>query len=137
MTYWLLGKEYPDELQSEKMNTKEFAEKISGFEYPARELDGFSEEAAEHGLIYVYGMSDDLLITSGIYSDEHEAYDGTKIRLGTKGVSVEAVWCPKETEDDGRSWLVKADCPHETFKIMEDGIEFCTCVVISKEHLNA
>lgn len=118
------------------MNIKEFAESISGFEYPARELSDHSETAKELGFLFCYGMSDDLFLIGGVYSDETYAYNGYKTKLGTKGVKVEAVFSPSESDDDNRTWLIKADCPHETFSIMEDGQIFCTGVVIHKDDLN-
>lgn len=117
------------------MSTREFAEKISGFEYPARELYAFYDEAKELGFLIAYGCSDDLLEIGGLYSNEFDAIGGTKIKIGTKGVNLEAVWCPEEREET--SWLIKVDCPHEQFTIMEDGVVFCYGAVIHKDDLNA
>ena len=117
------------------MSIKEFAKKINGFEYPARELCKISNEAKEMGFVIIYGMSDDLLEMRGIIDDEIGGCDGIKTKVGTAGVKVNAVWCP--AHKPGTSWEILVDCPHEKFNIMEDGDVYCVGVVIHKEHLNA
>lgn len=111
---------------------KEFAEKISGLEYPAHELTTkFSQEAERLGYFIIYGMSDDCLEIRGVISDEHGAYGGTKIKLGTK--VIEAIWSPPEHPET--SWLIKPDCPFEPFHIMEDGNIFCIGAVFKARDL--
>ena len=116
------------------MDIKDFAHKINGFEYPANQLDALSDEAKENGFLIIYGMSDDLVEVRGLFIDEIDAYNGVKTKVGTCGVTVNAIWRPKDKPNT--SWEIKVDCPHETFNIMEDGDIFCIGVVIHKDHLN-
>ncbi len=116
------------------MNAKEFAKKIDGFEYPARELRPFEQIAKDNGLLFIHGMSDDLLEMGGIINDEIGAWDGIKTKIGTKGVSLELKWCPEDKP--GTSWEVIVDCPHEKFTIVEDGEVYCIGAVIHKDDLN-
>lgn len=120
------------------MKIKEFAKMIDGFEYPARELYsrgmGLMDIAREHGFLVVYTQSDDLLEYGGIIEDEIGACDGIRTKIGTKGVDLEAVWCPKDKP--GISFEIVVDCPHEKFHIMEDGEIYCIGAVIHKDELN-
>ena len=116
------------------MNIKEFAKQIDGFEYPARELNKFDNIARESGLVFIYGMSDDLLEMGGIIDDEIGAWEGHKMKVGTRGVNLELVWSPENKP--GASWEVRVDCKHEVFRIMEDGIVYCYGAVIHKDELN-
>ncbi len=113
------------------MSIKEFAEKISGFEYPARELSNFCSEAYEKGYTFIYGMSDDNLIWEGFSVGNRGAYGGCEASIGA--VSVRAEWAP----DDhlGTSWKIHVDCDHEVFTIVEDGDVFCYGAVIDKSEL--
>lgn len=116
------------------METKEFAKLIDGFEYPARELHQFDKVARENGFVFIHGMSDDLLEMGGIIDDEIGAWNGHKMKIGTKGVALELVWCPEGKP--GTSWEVVVDCPHEVFTIVEDGEVYCYGAVIHKDDLN-
>jgi hypothetical protein len=132
------------------MTVKEWAEKISGIEYPANELQKLSKEMAADGVIAAYGDSDDLMEFRGAIDDEIGAFDGVEARLfrradGTAELLnvdmveknqihefnstqiaqmsvVKAAWYPKELE---ASWLIETEIPHEKFDIMEDGKLFC------------
>jgi hypothetical protein len=110
------------------MSIKEFAKKIDGFEYPARELSSHVSEAHDSGFIVIYGQSDDNLIWEGFCVGNRSAFDGCKATIGR--VNVEAIWCP--TKHPGTSWLISVDCDHEVFRIMEDGEVFCYGAVIDK-----
>lgn len=120
------------------MNIKEFAKKIDGFEYPARELysqkTGLMELASDNGFLVVYTQSDDLLLFGGIFADEFDALDGAKVKVGTKGIPLEAVWCPDDKP--GTSFEIVVGCEHEKFNIMEDGDVYCIGAVIHKDQLN-
>jgi hypothetical protein len=144
------------------MTVKEWAEKINGFGYRADELDKFSKEMAEHGIIAAYGASDDLLEFRGVIYDEAEAWEGTEVRLAAcpdgsvklfnedenretsefnreetgRMKKIKAVWCPEG--DNGEvwaSWAIETGIPHETFDIMEDGELFCRGVVFRAGHI--
>ena len=84
------------------MDIKEFTKQIDGFEYPARELSLFDEVARENGFVFIYGMSDDLLEMGGIIDDEIGAWNGHKMKIGTKGVDLNLVWGPENKP--GSSW---------------------------------
>jgi hypothetical protein len=130
------------------MTVKEWAEKISGIEYPAGELQKLNKEMAADGVIAAYGDSDDLLEFRGAIDDEISALEGVAAKLfrradGTADLLenmeknqthefnraqidqmsvVKAAWCPEEPE---ASWLIETEIPHEKFDIMEDGELFC------------
>ena len=120
------------------MDIKEFAKMIDGFEYPARELYssklGLMNTAKENGFLVIYTQSDDLLEFGGIIDDEMGANNGVKKKVGTKGVNIEAVWCPEDKPET--SFEIKVDCHHEKFNIMEDGHTYCIGAVIHKDDLN-
>lgn len=121
-------------MMSDKTYTpKEFAAKISGFEYPARELHTFSKDAKASNLLVAYGLSDDLLELFGIYNDEVDACSGTTIKIGSAGIKLSAIWCPSEYP--GTSWEVRPECEFEPFHIMEDGEIFCVGAVIHKDSI--
>jgi hypothetical protein len=135
-----------------ELRVKEWAAKLNGIEYPADELDKFSKEMAENGIIAAYGASDDLLEFRGAIYDEAGAWEGTEVRLavypdGTVKIfneeenretfefnheeidrmkTVRAVWGPKSIE---ASWAIETSISHESFDIMEDGELFCRGVV--------
>jgi hypothetical protein len=136
------------------MTVKEWAGKLNGIEYPADELDRFSKEMAEDGIIAAYGASDDLLEFCGVINDEVGAWDGTtvKIAAGEDGElkifneeenretaefnkmqiacmkKIVAIWCPHDEHNKAwASWHITAPDiePFYYFDIMEDGELFC------------
>ena len=118
------------------MNTKEFAESINGFEYPARELDSVevNQKAKDNGLVIIFGMSDDLLEMRGIIDREASISGSITTHLGTRDIDIYVSWSPEDKPEV--SWEIVPDCPHETFNIMEDGQIFCIGAVIHKDELN-
>lgn len=133
------------------MNAKEFADLLTGREYPF-DLDATEELFAKaSGLVVVFGSSDDLMEFRGAISDEVGAYDGTTVQVtpsglvpdykqideGDKdamrayfqvegqGMEIEALWCG----EGGYSWTFKTDIPHATFEIVEDGEPYCRGIV--------
>jgi hypothetical protein len=144
----------------ETMTVKEWAEKISGFGYPADELDDLNKEMAADGIIIAYGISDDLLEFRGVVCDEVGAWEGTEALIASRGKGtafifdeeknagsaefnrkeissmhkIKAIWAPKDdNEKCFVSWLIETEIPHETFDIMEDGDLYCRGVVF---HVN-
>jgi hypothetical protein len=142
------------------MTVKEWAEKINGFEYSADELDNLNKKMAADGIIIAYGASDDLLVLGGVIYAEEDAWEGTEVRIFSRGKGtafvfdeeenkdsaefnrkeikqmqiIKAVWEPEDIE---ASWLVETEIPHETFDIMEDGELFCRGVVFHVDRLQA
>jgi hypothetical protein len=146
------------------MTVKKWAEKISGFEYPADELDNLNKEMAADGIIIAFGVSDDLLEFRGVIYAEVGAWEGTEALISSRGKGtafvfdeeengdsaefnrkeiaamqkIKAIWSP--TDDDGKvfaSWLIETEIPHETFDIMEDGELFCRGVVFHVDDVKA
>jgi hypothetical protein len=142
------------------MTVKEWAEKISGFEHPADELDDLNEEIKNDGIIIAYGASDDLLEFQGAVYNEVGAWEGTEARISSRGKGtafifdeeentdsaefnreeieqmqrIKAFWAPKDID---ASWKIETEIPHETFDIMEDGELFCRGIVFHVDDVKA
>ena len=135
------------------MTMKEFAEMLSGREYGMEITKDEERQAADAGLLVLYGYSDDNVEIAGAYNDEVGAYNGYLVHLSMTGVlqepdcgqedcsyyaaaqdatkSVQAVW----HDNDGPCWTFETDISHETFNIYEDGELFCVGIVLSVEDL--
>lgn len=135
------------------MTMKEFAEMLSGREYGMEITKAEERQAADAGLLVLYGYSDDNVEIAGAYNDEVGAYNSATVHLTKTGVlqepdcgqedcpyyatardatkSVQAVWHDK----GGPCWTFETDIPHETFNIYEDGDLFCVGIVLSVEDL--
>lgn len=136
------------------MNIKEFAEMLSGREYGMEISKTEERQAADAGLVVVYGYSDDSVELRGAIDEEVGAYNGATICLTKTGLfeephdfctqdcpflaaalekakTIKAVW-----HDEGElCWTFETDIPHETFSICEDGELFCVGIVLSVEDL--
>lgn len=113
--------------------------------------------AKEHGLVVVYGYSDDNVELEGAIDDEIGANDGTTLRITPAGLlpqwpedgiadeeeaeryfrmkalgyrEIEARWAPT---DPDCSWAFVTEIPHATFDVMEDGELFCRGIVFRLE----
>lgn len=135
------------------MTAKELSEMLSGREYGTEITKDEERQAADTGLLVLYGCSDDNVEIAGTYNDEVGAYNGAIVHLTKTGVlqepncgqedcphyaaardatkSVQAVWNDK----GGPCWTFETDIPHETFNIYEDGELFCVGIVLSVEDL--
>lgn len=135
------------------MTMREFAEMLSGREYGMEITKNEERQAADNGLLLLYGYSDDNVEIAGAYNDEVGAFGGVTIYLSKTGVlhepdcgqedcpyyatardvtkSVQAVWHDK----GGPCWTFETDIPHERFNIYEDGELFCIGIVLSVEDL--
>lgn len=137
------------------MTAKELANMLSGREYGLEITELEEQQAADAGLVVVYGYSDDNMEFTGAIQDEVGAYEGTTVYIGKDGLlpapdcecnedecqylkkaiqaakSIKAIWCG----DTGASWAYETDIPHETFNIYEDGELFCIGIVFSMEDL--
>ena len=121
-----------------------FASLLHGREYGSEILPEETAIAKANGLVVVYGYSDDNCELNGAINDEVGCYGGGKIHILPSGKVYQehdrdeeevlekyglldqvqngaafftAVWCDSE----GPSWTYKAEFPHATFDIMEDG----------------
>lgn len=132
------------------MKIKEFAQQLDGKEYDSymftkKEI----QTAKDNGWVIVTGASDDLMEFEGAMSDEGGCFDGGKVWFSKEGVyngeddkadfpnCIEALWCDKASNDkDGNviPWTYKADIPHETFMVYEDGEPYCRGIVLSMDN---
>ena len=129
------------------------AKELDGMEYPVRIPKNIQNDAKKHGIVIVYGASDDLMEFEGAIYDELGCYDGGEAFIDSKGLipdynsidkddkdavrdclsreekgrRIEAIWCG----EDGYSWTYKTDIPHMTFDVMEDGECYCRGIVFS------
>jgi hypothetical protein len=85
--------------KGEIMTVKEWAKKISGFEYPADELDNLNKEMAADGIIIAHGASDDLLEFRGVIYDEVGAWEGTEVRISSRGKGTAFIFDEEENQD--------------------------------------
>lgn len=135
------------------MTAKELAEILTGREYGMEITKDEERQAADDGLLVLYGYSDDNVEIAGAYNDEIGAYEGAVIHLAKAGVlqepdcdpgdcpyyaaardatkSVRAVW----HDEGGPCWTFETDVPYETFNVYEDGELFCVGIVLSVEDL--
>ena len=142
------------------MTPKDIAERLDGIEYDGRtfysKVDVIAADAKQHGIVIVYGASDDLMEFEGAFRDELGAPCEAKIGIAGPAQpweevnhedidearkyferereakwSIESLWC----KEPGISWTFETDIPHETFNIMEDGEVFCRGIVFSLNDL--
>jgi hypothetical protein len=127
------------------------AARLNGREYPFHPAEEEQRLAAEHGLVILYGASDDLAEFRGAIYDEAGAGDGTFLEIvdgklaevpdcdcrwalaareaiSLRARKIEAVWCEDGT---AYSWTYKTDIPHATFEVVEDGEPYCRGIVFA------
>lgn len=113
------------------------------------------EYAKEHGIVIVYGASDDLMEFDGAIYEEIDAYEGTTAYLDENGLieneceedcpyfkeklknakhKIKAVWCGK---DRNHTWSYDTDILHETFEILNNDEKYCLGIVFYKESLRS
>ena len=135
------------------MTHQEFAKMLSGREYGMEITLEETKLAKEHGLVVVYGYSDDLVAFEGALSEEFGADNGVELsftadrffeedddcadclfyqREKASAKTIEALWCAPAASSP---WTFKTDIPHSTFKIMEDGEVFCVGIVFSMDEV--
>jgi hypothetical protein len=109
-------------------------------------------EAKNHGLVVVFGASDDLMEFRGAIHDEIGCYNGGDAYVDGAGLLpdrdsidddddaladyfvrkpsaklIQALWCA----EPGYSWTFTANIPHVTFEITEDGEPYCRGIVFA------
>lgn len=131
------------------MTKEELAKMLNGREYHEEMTKDEMELAKQHGLVVVFGYSDDNMEFNGAIEDEIGCYDGGHVYLKDGDIlknecddedcpyferqkshawRIDAVW-----DADGYSWIYKTDIDHATFDIMEDGEKYCRGIVF---HVN-
>ena len=114
----------------------DFARMLNGRKYGNEITREEEKEAADLGLVVVFGYSDDGVEFKGCISEEEGAYQGRKFYITPKlkikqkpkegRKLIEAKWDPKELEC---SWLIDSEIPHANFDILEQGELFCRGIV--------
>lgn len=135
------------------MNAKELASLLNGREIMKEITADEEKQAADAGLVVVFGYSDDNMEFVGAIYDEVGSYEGGIAYLTKDGIlhepdcgddgcqylsaarsaakAIEAVW----HDEGGPCWTFRTDIPHETFNIYEDGELWCVGIVFSMEDL--
>ena len=143
------------------MTPTEMAARLTGRQYRSETTRDDQLLARQHGLVIVYGASDDLVELEGAISDEIGACNGTKFWVSQSGLvgdflqlcddrdedglrayfecqksqrAIDAVWCPKDVKGengDGASWAYETTIPHATFDVMEDDDLYCRGIVFA------
>jgi hypothetical protein len=137
---------------------QEFANRISGQEYPLSDKNLNLEYAKANNLVIAFGASDDLLEFRGAIHEEVGAYDGVLTYIINSKViddddleddistlrkygffetlpkeTVEAIWCESDEfpNDLNASWLIKVNgFESAPFDVMEDGELYCRGAVL-------
>ena len=134
------------------MITKEqLAEKLNCREYRQEITKSEQKEAAESGLVVVFGASDDLIEFRGAIDNEQGAWEGGDFYINNDGKlfdedhedcckyktkareaahKITAIWARADY-----SWIYETKIPHATFKIMEDGTKYCRGIVFSLQDI--
>lgn len=138
------------------MTAKELADLLNGRTYRDEITPQEEAQAKAHGLVVVFGASDDLLAFHGAISDEVGAHgegsDG--VRVLKRGALLES-WdsidsfdeavCERYFEDKRSGyrtikavftsntppWEINTDIPHHTFNIMDEGEPFCVGLIFA------
>lgn len=134
------------------MNAQDLAALLDHRQYGSEITRDESRKAAEHGLVVVYGASDDLIEFEGAISDEQGASDKSLHYLSGDGLlrsecdedecpyfermkesakTVQALW-----DRDGFSWTYETDIPHASFVVLEDREKYCRGIVFSLSDLS-
>lgn len=142
-----------------KHTPETFAALLNGREYPFEFSAAEQLDAKRFGLVMVCGASDDLCEFYGAFRDEVGCYGGGFVRFDARGLlpcpdddetetlvkygvweaackqgaTLEAIWCGETPDERECSWWYKADFPHATFDIMEDGELYCQGIVFRLE----
>lgn len=140
------------------MTKEEFAAHLHENEYRDEMTKEDKGVADTHGLIVIFGASDDLMEFEGALCDEigagtarivinaseelsllqedafheiNDLFEEHNLPIKLPVVEIKSEWCPEEIP--GASWLIKTDLPHATFDILEDGDIYCRGIVIDSK----
>ena len=136
------------------MTKEQFAEMLNGRECGNEITREEKAIAKEHGLVVVFGASDDLMEFEGAIRAEVGCWEGRTVFLDKKNLfghksglcenctlylaamveckTIDAVWC---SPDSTAAWTYKTDIPHATFDIMEDDELYCCGIVFELKSL--
>ena len=136
------------------MTAKQLASLLNEREIMKEITSAEERQAADAGLVVVFGYSDDNMEFRGAINDEVSCFDGGTAYVTKDGLFFEPNVCHKSAcphyaaaknttksikavwHDEGAPyWTFETDIPHETFDIYEDGEVFCVGIVFSKENL--
>lgn len=141
------------------MDKKTLAKQLDGIKHPVHENLSRSiiESAAAHGLVIVYGASDDLMELEGAIHDEFGCFGGGIALVDKQGLlsrldaefdeepeseeislrkkaarEIEPRWC----KEPGIRWTYRTTIPHATFHVMRDGEVECRGIVFALSELD-
>jgi hypothetical protein len=127
------------------MNSTELASILHGCEIEREITRELEAEAKKHGLVVVFGGSDDLIEFRGAIFEERGAPG--KVHLTSAGLLknrcddddcpyfskekgkasvIESLW-----DRDGYSFTYRTTIPHATFDVLEDGEKYCRGIVFA------
>lgn len=133
-----------------KLTKEILAAQLVGADYPFSLTKALAAQAAEAGLVVVYGASDDLIEFEGAFQGEGDCYEGGSFKIDAAGLlpdfdqldgeeehadyarrkpdahDIHAVFTP----DNEYTWRYETKIPHATFEITEDGEPYCRGLVI-------
>jgi len=139
------------------MDKKTLAKQLDGIKHPvhANLSQSIIESAAAHGLVIVYGASDDEL--EGAIHDEFGCFGGGIALVDKQGLlsrldaefdeepeseeislrkkaarEIEPRWC----KEPGIRWTYRTTIPHATFHVMRDGEVECRGIVFALSELD-
>lgn len=131
------------------MTPDQAAKVLDGRQYRKESEGEIFKEMKEHGLVAVFGASDDLMEFEGAIYDEFGCFDGGTALLDEHGLleecdcdcshyrrakanakTIKAVW-----GEEGVSWTYETDIPHASFTIYEDGEPYCVGLVFDIKDL--
>lgn len=141
------------------MDKKTLAKQLDGIKHPvhANLSRSIIESAAAHGLVIVYGASDDLMELEGAIHDEFGCFGGGIALVDKQGLlsrlgaefgeepeseeislrkkaarEIEPRWC----KEPGIRWTYRTTIPHATFHVMRDGEVECRGIVFALSELD-
>lgn len=136
------------------MDKLELAAKLDGMDYDRFSITEMSTISA-HGLVVVYGASDDLMEFDGAICDELGAFEGGTAYINAAGLfdvesqypccqeydeckfikaerdkcrTIRAVWCGR---GNAFPWTYETEIPHEKFSLFNNGEPYCQGIVFS------
>lgn len=129
------------------MTKEQLAKLLNGRTYGDEITEENEADAAESGLIVIFGASDDLVEFRGAIHDEIDAYGGKMFWLSRtrtiedheecdceycgylkardSALEIKALWCEGDF-----SWEFVTKAPHATFEIYENVEKYCRGIVL-------
>lgn len=136
------------------MTPEAFAAQLDGREYGEEITREEVEQAKLHGIVVVFGYSDDNVELRGAIRDEVGAWNGTTLYFDNDGLlenKCDDEDCPYYSEAKKTAkaieavsnmsgngdyyWTFKTEIPHATFEVMEDGGKYCKGIAFSIDEL--